>query len=248
MCLISLLLQERVVQMGARGETCLWMTHVFMYNHEFTYICHTRGLHWQHPAILKPTFMKGRLENKQSKFSTLLSLTRVCPFSTVRLTYWLSSKNDIKGSSLVVIFWEFCFPCVEKTFAFTPEKDGRTWRTNTGSRSCWYDFVEDHPMVRCGIGNSLSEVLLWSSLETHAANIRGSVSSRFWECIKVGVPLSSCVSMFVGICIYEPWHALNAWKKHRGAKNNNTSVQEKTAVLLEIWRSCVPHLFILHSS
>lgn len=120
MCFISLLLQKRVVQMSVRGETCLRMTHV----HEFTYICHTEGLHWQYPAIWKPSFMKWRLDNKQSKILQPL-VSDKCLSLLYGETDLLSSKHDIKGLGFVVIFWEFCFSCMGERFSFTLEQRGK---------------------------------------------------------------------------------------------------------------------------
>lgn len=216
-----------------------------MYNHEFTLFCHARGLHCQYPAILKPSFMKGRLENKQ-RFSNLLSLTRVCPFSTVRLTYWLSSKNCIKSLGFVVIFWESCFPCVEEGFAFTLEQRWRDVENKHREKillewlykiTQWWDVVLGY----------LWEVPLWSSLATHAANIRSSLSSRCCKCIRLGVLLSSCVSMFVGICVYP-------YVNHdmRSMPGRKTEVPRKISPVSRkrqqyFWGSCVPHLFIFCS-
>ncbi|TRZ24598.1 hypothetical protein HGM15179_002485, partial [Zosterops borbonicus] len=52
----------------------------------------------------------------------IFSLLTIALHVSVRLTYWLSSKNDIKDLGFVMTLWEFCFPCEEERFAFMLEK------------------------------------------------------------------------------------------------------------------------------
>lgn len=86
-------------------------------------------------------------------------MTRGCPLSAVRLTYWLFSRVNVKGLGFVVNLRESCFPCLEERYAFILEQ--RWWDAgNTNSRVFWKNFVQDHPVVRCDIRTSLSEVPL----------------------------------------------------------------------------------------
>lgn len=217
-----------------------------MYNHEFTLICHARGLHCQYPAILKPSFMKGRLENKQSKIlqppvsdkglSLLYSETDLLAFQQ-ELYQESGLCSDLLGVLFPLCGGEVCFYLEQRWRDVENKHREKILSEWLYKITQWWDVVLGY----------LSEVPLWSSLATHAANIRSSLSSRCCTCIRLGVPLSSCVSMFVGICVYP-------YVNHdmRSMPGRKTEVPRKISPMSRkrqqyFWGSCVPHLFIFCS-
>lgn len=109
------------------------------------------------------------------KFFNLLSVASGCPFSAVRLTYWLFSTERVEVLGFVLILFEFCFSFVEEKHTFTlkivtcGEDKEQTFFSMT--------FCRNQPVVRCGNRASLSETPLWSFLG-HIANARSNMSSR----------------------------------------------------------------------
>lgn len=116
------------------------------------------------------------------------------------------------------------------------------WRTITGSRSLRNDFVQDHSMVRCGVGKSLSEVPLWSSLAIHAANIRSSMRPRFWKCIKLwGVFVQLCVHVCWDMSMNHDMHPMPGRKTE--VLREISPVSRKRQQYFQRYRSFVNHIF-----